>query len=179
MPAAVKFRLADLNREEGLPPSLLALNNEFAQELSYLCPEKAARLVREAVMACRVGEADALLLAFDQNAAYENPNFEWFRDRYERFIYIDRVVVAPAMRGRGLARELYRAIVQSRRCFAALAGGLRNQPGSTQPWLGRVSCVIGFRASGARGPATGGKNRPLFLAQDRLNAGISARRARL
>jgi len=107
---SAKIHLIDILPEEGLPPALLALNNQFAQELSYLCPEKAARLVREAVMACRVGEADALLLAFDQSAAYENPNFEWFRDRYERFIYIDRVVVAPAMRGRGLARELYKAL---------------------------------------------------------------------
>ena len=49
-------------------------------------------------------------LAFDQSAAYENPNFEWFRNRFERFIYIDRVVVAPAMRGRGLARALYSAL---------------------------------------------------------------------
>lgn len=110
MTAAVKFRLIDLSRDEGLPPPLLALNNEFAEELSYLCPEKAAHLVREAAMACHVGEADALLLAFDQDAAYENPNFEWFRNRFERFIYIDRVVVAPAMRGRGLARALYTAL---------------------------------------------------------------------
>jgi predicted GNAT superfamily acetyltransferase len=108
MPA--RFHLTDLPPEDGLPPLLLALNNAFAQELSYLSPEKAAHLVRQAAMACHVGEADALLLAFDQNAAYENPNFEWFRDRYERFIYIDRVVVAPAMRGRGLARELYKAL---------------------------------------------------------------------
>jgi len=110
MTAAVKFLLIDLNKDEGLPPPLLALNNEFAQELSYLCPEKATQLVRAAAMACRVGEADALLLAFDQDAAYENPNFEWFKGRFERFIYIDRVVVAPAMRGRGLARALYMAL---------------------------------------------------------------------
>lgn len=108
MPA--RFHLIDIPSGEGLPPPLLALNNEFAQELSFLSPEKAAHLVREAAMACRVGEADALLLAFDQDAAYENPNFEWFRDRFERFIYIDRVVVAPAMRGRGLARALYTAL---------------------------------------------------------------------
>ncbi len=108
MPA--KFRLTDLSPEDGLPAPLLALNNAFAKELSYLSPGKAAELVRQAVMACRAGEADALLLAFDQDATYENPNFEWFRQRFERFIYIDRVVVAPAKRGRGLAREMYKAL---------------------------------------------------------------------
>jgi predicted GNAT superfamily acetyltransferase len=31
----------------------------------------------------------------------------WFRERYGRFVYVDRVVVAPAARGRGHARRLY------------------------------------------------------------------------
>ena len=63
-------------------------------------------------MACRVGAADALLLAFDQGADYENPNFQWFHDRFDRFVYIDRVVVAPEKRGRGLAQALYGALFQ-------------------------------------------------------------------
>jgi predicted GNAT superfamily acetyltransferase len=97
-------------RDGGLPPTLLALNNTFAAELSFLTPEKAADLVAHAFMACRCGEADALLLAFDQDAAYDNANFRWFKDRFARFVYIDRVVVASAMRGHGLARALYEAL---------------------------------------------------------------------
>ncbi len=93
-----------------MPHPLLSLNNAFASELSFLTPEKAAYLVAQAFMAARVGEADALLLAFDQDAAYDNPNFRWFKDRFPRFVYVDRVVVAPAARGRGLARALYRAL---------------------------------------------------------------------
>lgn len=58
-------------------------------------------------MAARIGDADALLLAFDQDAAYDNPNFAWFKARYGRFVYVDRIVVAPAARGRGLATALY------------------------------------------------------------------------
>jgi len=112
MPGTRNFRMTDIERDAGLPPELLALNNEFAQELSLLTPQKAAHLVREAFMACRAGEADAFLLAFDQDAAYENPNFEWFRERFDRFVYIDRVVVSPAMRGRGLARALYMSLFE-------------------------------------------------------------------
>jgi len=93
-----------------LPPGLLALNNQFQQELSFLTPEKARHLVGEAFMASRIGDADALLLAFDQDARYDNPNFNWFRERFDRFVYIDRVVVAPQMRGRGLAQALYLAL---------------------------------------------------------------------
>ena len=50
---------------------------------------------------------DAFLLAFDQDAHYDSPNFLWFRARYPRFVYVDRIVVAIAARGRGYARRLY------------------------------------------------------------------------
>lgn len=87
--------------------ALLALNNAHARELSWLEPETLAKLVAEAFLARRVGAADALLLAFDQDADYDSVNFLWFRDRLDRFVYVDRVVVADAARGRGLARRLY------------------------------------------------------------------------
>jgi predicted GNAT superfamily acetyltransferase len=103
----------------GIDPAspLLALNNAHAEELSLLDAARMGRLVGEAFMAARLGEADALLMAFDQDADYDSPNFIWFRDRYERFVYVDRVVVDPAQRGRGLARRLYEAL------FARAAAG--------------------------------------------------------
>lgn len=87
--------------------ALLALNNAHALELSWLEPDRLAKLVGEAFVARRVGAADALLLAFDQDADYDSVNFLWFRDRFDRFVYVDRVVVADVARGRGLARRLY------------------------------------------------------------------------
>lgn len=86
---------------------LLALNNAHARELSWLEPERLGHLVSSAFLARRIGNVDAFLLAFDQDARYDSPNFLWFRSRYARFVYVDRIVVAPAARGRGLARVLY------------------------------------------------------------------------
>ncbi len=86
---------------------LLALNNAHARELSWLEPERLSQLVSSAFLARRIGDIDAFLLAFDQDASYDSPNFLWFRSRYARFVYVDRIVVAPAARGRGLARALY------------------------------------------------------------------------
>ena len=63
--------------------------------------------MRGAFLARRIGDIEALLLAFDQDADYDSPNFLWFRERYPRFVYVDRIVVAPAQRGRSLARRLY------------------------------------------------------------------------
>ena len=90
-----------------LGKTLLALNNAHAQELSWLEPERLQHLVGQAFMARRIGNLDAFLLAFDQDADYDSPNFLWFRARYPRFVYVDRVVVASSARGRGYARRLY------------------------------------------------------------------------
>ncbi len=92
----------------GSPDSaLLVLNNAHAAELSLLDDARMAELNDRAFLACRIGEAEALLLAFDQGADYDSPNFLWFRERHARFVYVDRIVVAPAARGRGHARRLY------------------------------------------------------------------------
>jgi predicted GNAT superfamily acetyltransferase len=98
---------ADIVRDEPLGKALLALNNAHAQELSWLEAERLEYLVREAFLARRIGNLDAFLLAFDQDGRYDSPNFIWFRARYPRFVYVDRIVVAPSARGRGCARRLY------------------------------------------------------------------------
>lgn len=90
--------------------ALLRLNNDHATELSWLTADALNRLVETAFMACRAGDADAFLLAFDQDAAYDSPNFLWFRERFPRFVYVDRVVVDPHQRGRGLGRVLYETL---------------------------------------------------------------------
>jgi hypothetical protein len=99
--------VVDLMGSGALGNALLALNNAHAVELSWLEPDRLRRLVAEAFLAKRIGDAEALLLALDQDADYDSPNFLWFRSRYRRFVYVDRIVVASHARGRGHARRLY------------------------------------------------------------------------
>ena len=87
--------------------AILALNNEHAAELSWLEPERLSFLLGEAFYARRIGDLEAFIMTFDQDARYDSPNFVWFRERYPRFVYVDRVVVAAQARGRGHARRLY------------------------------------------------------------------------
>ena len=96
-------------------PAILALNNAHARELSWLEPERLEPLVGQAFLVLRAGEADAVLMTFDQDAGYDSENFLWFRARYPRFVYVDRVVVADHARGRGLARRLYEALFDKAR----------------------------------------------------------------
>lgn len=87
--------------------AILALNNEHAAELSWLEPERLSFLLGEAFYTRRIGDLEAFIMTFDQDARYDSPNFVWFRERYPRFVYVDRVVVAAQARGRGHARRLY------------------------------------------------------------------------
>lgn len=91
---------------------LLSLNNAFATELSLLDGDSLSALVRNAFYARRIGNIDALAIAFDhQNTDYQSPNYLWFRGRYPRFVYVDRVVVTEAARRRGYAWRLYTDLV--------------------------------------------------------------------
>ncbi|HEY0300052.1 MAG TPA: GNAT family N-acetyltransferase [Rhizomicrobium sp.] len=91
-------------------PAILALNRADVQ---FLSPLGEARLARLAAAACclRVIETEgavaAFLLGFAKGADYDSPNFLWFDVRLDAFLYVDRIVVAPAARGRGLAGRLY------------------------------------------------------------------------
>ena len=103
MTAAMEFRdIASTSQDD-----VLALNNAHAAELSWLEPDELRHLVAEAFSAKAIGYCDAFIIGFDQEADYHSPNFQWFRQRYPRFVYVDRVAVATSARGRGLARALY------------------------------------------------------------------------
>lgn len=94
---------------------LLALNNAHAQELSWLEAPKLDHMVGEAFLALRSGKADALMIAFDEGADYGSENFLWFKARYPRFAYVDRIAVADHARGRGLARQIYEHLFEKAR----------------------------------------------------------------
>ena len=87
--------------------AILALNNDHAAELSLLTADSLAALLRTAFHARRIGQADAFLIGFDETAEYDSPNFLWFRARFSRFAYVDRVAVTAQARSKGLARRLY------------------------------------------------------------------------
>lgn len=75
-----------------MEPAVLALNNEHAVELSWLEPGRLHVLIGRAFHARRIGDLSAFLLAFDERADYDNPNYLWFRARYPRFVYVDRII---------------------------------------------------------------------------------------
>lgn len=42
---------------------------------------------------------------------YTSLNYRWFSDRYNDFVYVDRIVIAPEFQGDGLGRLLYEELI--------------------------------------------------------------------
>jgi predicted GNAT superfamily acetyltransferase len=96
-------------------PGLLALNNAHAAEVNALDAGALAALIGAAAHARVIDGGHGFLLAFDERTPVQGPNHAWFVARHAAFVYIDRVVIAPASRGLGHARRLYEDL-------AAIAG---------------------------------------------------------
>lgn len=97
---------------------ILALNAASVHFLSPLTPERLAQLHQHAAYHTVIPDGErvlAFLLAFAPGAPYDSVNYRWFDARYADFLYVDRIVVAEAARGLGLASRLYRDLFEHAR----------------------------------------------------------------
>lgn len=130
--------------------AVLAINNAAG---ASILPMDAAKLrfFWEHADYFRVAEQDGVITGFliglSHDAPHDSPNFLWFRERYPRFLYIDRIVIAPSRQRHGRGRTFY-ADVQS---FAEVRWPLLCcevflQPGTNHALLFHGS--FGFREAG-------------------------------
>lgn len=90
--------------------AILSLNAESVHFLSPLSAERLQALHAEAAYHRVVdvdGRAVAFLLALREGCRYDSVNYRWFADRFDRFLYIDRITVSRAHQGQGLGPRLY------------------------------------------------------------------------
>ena len=100
-------------------PAILALNEAFVAVLSPLDGVRLAQLHAQSARHRVIeqdGRIEAFLLAFREGSDYDGANYRWFAQRYARFLYVDRIVVAGGAQAQGAGRRLYRDV-------AALASG--------------------------------------------------------
>lgn len=53
------------------------------------------------------GAVAAFCMVLAPDADYGSGNFRWFQERYDDFVYLDRVAVSPGFQRRGLGQRLY------------------------------------------------------------------------
>ncbi|HEY4917193.1 MAG TPA: DUF167 family protein [Solirubrobacteraceae bacterium] len=125
--------LAELRRALGLPampasssaaptlreptradwPLLLELNRASERELSPLDEQRLEwilSLAYSAVVVERERGIAGFALAIPPDTEYDSENYRWFAARFERFLYLDRIVVAESQRRHGDGTRLYDAM---------------------------------------------------------------------
>lgn len=147
-------------------PAILALNQAQVTETSSLNAEQLHALLAQAFhVGLGAGGRDAFLIALDQDAISASPNFQWFKSRYRRFVYVDRVIVAPQKRGRGLARKLYEELFATAAHAGQLLIGCEVNVDPPNPVSDAFHEALGFSEIG-RGTLAGGQKIVRYLMKE-------------
>jgi predicted GNAT superfamily acetyltransferase len=113
-------------------PLLLELNDASVQELSPLDDER-LRYILALAHSCLVvescdGEVVGFAIAVAPGADYDSINYGWFSDRYDRFLYLDRIAVSAANRRQGVGARLYDAMEQAAAEYRRMVCDVNIQP---------------------------------------------------
>jgi predicted GNAT superfamily acetyltransferase len=141
----------------------LALNARFEERLSPLDPARFEALRCEAVFAAAADGSAGFLIAFDEAARYDSPNFLWFKARYPRFAYVDRVVVDPLAGRRGVGRALYAALMAQTAASGRALVVCEVNSAPPNPESDAFHAALGFRSVGA---ATVGEKQVRYLLRE-------------
>lgn len=91
--------------------TVVALNAAEVQHTSSMDLSR-LKLLHELASHYKVAVVDGrlvgFLLAMREHTPYENENYCWFAGRYPKFVYIDRIVIAPEFAGQAIGTALYR-----------------------------------------------------------------------
>jgi predicted GNAT superfamily acetyltransferase len=94
--------------------ALLRLNLESEHFLSPLTLPQLQALHAQAWyrrVICLDGIVQGFLLALREGADYDSPNYQWFAAHYPEFLYVDRIVIGAAARGRRCGVLLYEDLI--------------------------------------------------------------------
>ncbi len=95
-------------------PAILELNHELVHFLSPLDIDSLINLGEMAEMFKVVEvneELAAFLIAVRENKPYASVNYKWFLDNYEKFLYVDRVVVSEKYQHIGIGKLIYNEVI--------------------------------------------------------------------
>jgi predicted GNAT superfamily acetyltransferase len=110
---------------------LLELNQSSVQELSPLDPQRLRYILELAYRSTvveRDGEVLAFAIAIAPGADYDSRNYARLSERFERFLYLDRIAVAAGARRQGFGAMLYDALERSARPFGRMVCDVNVEP---------------------------------------------------
>jgi predicted GNAT superfamily acetyltransferase len=113
-------------------PAVLALNAAAVEQTDLLGPDRLDwfRLIAAHAAVVEIeGEIAAFVLTFAPGSAHDSLDFQWFVSTYaDRFLHLDRIVVAEAHRRQGVATSVYRAVERAAKPFDRLVCRVQSDP---------------------------------------------------
>ena len=141
---------------------------EYLNSQASLTAEQLPPLIAMAALfnvACLNGAVAAFVVAVRRGKNHDDPNYRWFAARYPEFLYVDRIIVAAAARGKGLGSHLYKDLfsvarrLQAQRVTCEIDCDPPNEPSL------RLHERFGFRETGRHAVDGGKKMVSLQVAQ--------------
>ena len=97
------------NTTDGDCAFILKTNRENVEVLSPMSKDDFCNFLTVEVD----GAPAAFLIALREGVeTYKSENYLWFSKNYEKFLYIDRVVIAEGFRGCGIGKKLYSRVFE-------------------------------------------------------------------
>lgn len=94
---------------------IVSLNHQSVAVLSAMDDQR-FNLLREKSDVLWIAEHHqqpvGFLMGFCEGSHYDSVNYQWFNQRYDSFVYIDRVVVGAEARGSGIGSAFYKRLDQ-------------------------------------------------------------------
>lgn len=95
--------------------AVLALNAANVPEVGSMDDAKLDLLSAEAasfLVVGRAAEVVGFMVVLGPGGTYASPNYRWFGERYDDFVYVDRIAIAAEARGQGWGPALYQRFEQ-------------------------------------------------------------------
>ena len=106
-PTTRNIEIADL-------PRVLEINNANTPGVSELTMSELETDIKNCLHALAIdnekGEVCAFCITFAPDAPDAGANHQWFSERYESFVYLDRIAIDSNHQNRGLGALLYQAV---------------------------------------------------------------------
>ena len=144
--------------------AILALNDESVALLSPLDSERLASEAAYHRVLCEDGAVIGFLLALREGSGYPSLNYQWFAQRHDAFVYIDRVAIAASHQGRRLGRQLYEDLFAFARTQAVDTVACEFYVEPLNEASQRFHAAFGFREVGTQWVAEGTKRVSLQIA---------------
>ena len=100
--------------QDGDADACVALNNANIPAVSEASREKFDRILGESLFALVAVDDPGAVIGFcnvmGPDSGYWSENFAWFKERYDDFVYLDRIEVDASTRSLGIGAALYAAV---------------------------------------------------------------------